>query len=295
MTAALETPTVQVVPAPPATREAGAEALREFITEHRRLLVLTGAGCSTESGIPDYRDAEGQWKRQRPIEFAPFMRDPLMRSRYWARSLVGWRSFGAAAPNDAHRALTRLERSGHLGLLVTQNVDGLHQAAGSRRVLDLHGRLDRVTCTTCRRTSARAAWQHLLETLNASWAGLDAPIAPDGDADLQAVDFTGFQVPGCPSCNGIVKPDVVFFGENVPPWRHTQATAALTRSDALLVVGSSLMVYSGYRYAVAAARLDKPIAAVNLGRTRADELLTLKVVAPVGRTLDTVSSCIPLT
>ncbi len=266
-----------------------AAALGDFLSRHRRVFVLTGAGCSTESGIPDYRDTNGDWKRQRPVEFQPFVRDPLMRSRYWARSLIGWRSFGSASPNAAHHALARLERTGPVGLLVTQNVDGLHQAAGSRRVIDLHGRLDRVACMGCRHASARAAWQHHLQTLNASWAGLDAPVAPDGDADLEGLDFSTFVVPGCPRCGGVVKPDVVFFGENVPPWRHAQATAALATSDAMLVVGSSLMVHSGYRYALAASRRGIPIAAVNLGRTRADHLLTLKVCASVGATLDGLS------
>jgi len=264
-------------------------SLQSFVDEHRRIFVLTGAGCSTESGIPDYRDTNGDWKRRRPIEFQPFMRDPTMRSRYWARSLLGWRSFGRAEPNSAHRSLATLEHAGRVGLLVTQNVDGLHQAAGSRRVIDLHGRLDRVVCTTCHGGWRRSAWQTHLEDRNAGWAGLDAPQAPDGDADLEGVDFESFEVPACPRCAGVIKPDVVFFGENVPVWRHTQANAALAASDAMLVIGSSLMVYSGYRYAVAAARQGKPIAAVNLGRTRADHLLALKVQAPVGEALDALA------
>ncbi|MBA2561124.1 MAG: NAD-dependent protein deacetylase [Propionibacteriales bacterium] len=274
-------------PAPPPADAALGDPgdLREFVARHPRLLVLTGAGCSTESGIPDYRDVTGAWKRQTPVEYLPFMRDPLMRSRYWARSLIGWRSFGGAAPNTAHHALASLERSGRVSLLVTQNVDGLHQAAGSRRVIDLHGRLDRVSCTTCRHSSDRAGWQRRLEERNASWINLDAPVGPDGDADLDGVDFAGFDVPGCPRCGGVVKPDVVFFGESVPPWRHTRTTAALTTSDAMLVVGSSLMVQSGYRHVAAAAQLGKPVAAVNLGRTRADHLFTLKVEAAVGATL----------
>jgi NAD-dependent SIR2 family protein deacetylase len=265
-----------------------AEDLRAFVEKSRRLFVLTGAGCSTDSGIPDYRDLDGSWKRQRPVQFVSFVRDPLMRRRYWARSLIGWRSFGGARPNAAHHALARLEATGHTGLLVTQNVDGLHQAAGSHRVIDLHGRLDRVTCMTCRHGAARSSWQRHLEDLNTEWTLLDAPIAPDGDADLDTIDFAAFDVPDCPRCGGIVKPDVVFFGESVPPWRHAQATAALATSDSMLVVGSSLMVHSGYRYAVAARRLGLPIAALNLGRTRADALLSLKVEAPAGETLDQI-------
>lgn len=276
----------------PATEPAAADTqtLAAALAAHRRMFVLTGAGCSTASGIPDYRDGDGQWKRHQPVLFQAFMGDPLTRARYWARSLVGWRSFGTAAPNDAHHALSALERSGRIGLLVTQNVDGLHQAAGSRRVLDLHGRLDRVHCMSCRQGSRRAAWQHLLEERNQRWAGLDAPVAPDGDADLGGLDFSAFDVPGCPNCGGIVKPDVVFFGEGVPVWRHAQATAALASSDAMLVAGSSLMVYSGYRYAVAAARLGKPVYAVNIGRTRADHLLTMKASAPVGGILSDLAT-----
>ena len=260
-------------------------ALREFLDRHPRVFVLTGAGCSTESGIPDYRSADGSWKRQQPVQFSAFMRDPAVRARYWARSLVGWRSLDSAQPNQCHHALAKLERSGRISLLATQNVDGLHQAAGSRRVIDLHGRIDRVTCMSCRRGGHRAVWQRGLEDLNSEWSGLDAPSAPDGDADLDGLDFGSFEVPGCPRCGGLVKPDVVFFGESVPPWRHAQATAALETSDAILVVGSSLMVHSGYRYALAAQRLGTPIAAVNLGVTRADTLFALKVEAPAGATL----------
>lgn len=263
--------------------------LADFMAEHDRIFVLTGAGCSTDSGIPAYRDANGEWQRQRPVQFQAFMTDAHVRARYWARSLIGWRSFGLARPNDAHVALAELERSGRIGLLVTQNVDGLHQAAGSHRVVDLHGRLDRVVCMACRSVSPRMAWQDLLAKRNDSWAGLEAPVAPDGDADLDGFDFDAFDVPACPSCGGVVKPDVVFFGEGVPPWRYAQATAALATSDAVLVVGSSLMVHSGYRYAVAAARLGKPLAAVNLGRTRADHLLRFKVAAPAGQTLRAAS------
>lgn len=278
-------PSQRLMPAPVGEPVAGdAEMLAEALRAHRRVFVLTGAGCSTASGIPDYRDTDGQWKRQRPVLFQAFMGDPPTRARYWARSLVGWRSLGSAAPNDAHRALTALEQSGRIGLLVTQNVDGLHQAAGSRRVIDLHGRLERVRCMSCRHSSPRAAWQHLLEQRNAGWAGIEAPVAPDGDADLDHVDFSSFDVPACSQCGGIVKPDVVFFGEGVPVWRHAQA------AEAMLVAGSSLMVYSGYRYAVAAARQGKPVYAVNVGRTRADHLLTLKVSTSTGPTLSDVAT-----
>jgi len=285
----LRDPSLQRMPTrPPGASDAlvgNVAALAEQLAGCRRLFVLTGAGVSTASGIPDYRDRDGVWKRQQPVQYRAFMDDPQMRARYWARSLIGWRSFGTAAPNAAHVALADLERAGVTGLLVTQNVDGLHQGAGARRVIDLHGRLDRVVCTSCRRTSARAGWQHLLESRNVDWVGLDAPPAPDGDADLVGPDFAAFDVPTCPGCRGIVKPDVVFYGEAVPAWRHTQAMASLATSEALLVVGSSLMVQSGFRYAVAADRLGLPLFAVNLGRTRADHLLRMTVDAPAGEAL----------
>lgn len=252
-------------------------ALREFVERHPRLFVLTGAGCSTASGIPDYRDADGEWKRAQPVTYQAFMGEEATRRRYWARSLVGWRHFGQASPNGTHRALAALEARGQLELLLTQNVDGLHQAAGSRAVVDLHGRLDQVRCMGCEARLPRAGFQQALEAANPGWSDLQADIAPDGDADLEAISFAGFVVPDCPHCGGLLKPDVVFFGENVPRPRVAQAQAALARADAMLVVGSSLMVYSGFRFVQAAARAGLPVAALNHGRTRADELLSLKV------------------
>src|SRR5579862_2419423 len=254
--------------------------LGEFIERHPRLFVLTGAGCSTDSGIPDYRDENGDWKRARPVMFQAFVGDLGTRRRYWARSLVGWRRFGHARPNGAHRALARLEQQGRTEVLVTQNVDGLHQSAGSAGVIDLHGRLDQVRCLGCERRSDRERLQQRLLELNPYWARLDAREAPDGDADLEGLDFSGFEVPACEDCGGLLKPDVVFFGESVPQERVAAALRAVQEADAVLVVGSSLMVYSGYRFAQAAAKAGKPIAAVNLGRTRADALLALKVNQP---------------
>ncbi len=259
--------------------------LQRFIESHPRLFVLTGAGCSTASGIPDYRDRDGQWKRTPPVTYGAFMGEPATRRRYWARSLVGWRRFGHAQPNATHHALAALERHGKLELLVTQNVDGLHQRAGNANVVDLHGRLDTVRCMACDWRGARHDFQRELVARNPHWAQLDAADAPDGDADLEHHDFAGFDVPPCPACGGIVKPDVVFFGENVPRERVAAAMDACLRADAMLVVGSSLMVYSGYRFAHAAAQAGRPVAAVTLGRTRADALLALKVDAPCEETL----------
>jgi NAD-dependent SIR2 family protein deacetylase len=262
------------------------DLLRCFIERHPRLFVLTGAGCSTDSGIPDYRDAEGNWKRAtRPVTLQAFLTDAAVRRRYWARSLVGWRHLGATRPNDAHRALARLQQEGRVERLVTQNVDRLHQAAGSPAVIDLHGRLDRVRCLGCERRSPRADLQEELLRRNPDWAVLEAGRAPDGDAELAAADLSGFEVPDCPACGGLVKPDVVFFGESVPPARVQMALQDLERADAMLVVGSSLMLYSGYRFAQRAAQLGRPIAAVNLGRTRADGLLSLKLAQPCAQAL----------
>jgi len=255
-------------------------SLQSFLDRHRRLFVLTGAGCSAGSGIPDYRDAEGKWKRKPPVTYQAFMGEETTRRRYWARSLIGWRSFRDAKPNGAHRALAQLEAMGKSEILLTQNVDRLHQAAGSARVIDLHGRLDLVRCMGCGARLSRDAFQEALSRLNAEWMDLEAADAPDGDADLEGADFSGFAAPECPHCCGVLKPDVVFFGENVPRDRVEAAREHVEEADAMLVVGSSLMVYSGFRFVEMAAGLGKPVAAVNLGRTRADDLLALKVEEP---------------
>jgi NAD-dependent SIR2 family protein deacetylase len=258
---------------------------REFIARYAKLFVLTGAGCSTDSGIPDYRDANGSWNRSPPVTFQSFMGSAAMRQRYWARSLIGWPRFRRAAPNKAHEALARFERQGYLEILVTQNVDGLHQAAGSLKVIDLHGRLDQVRCMDCDGLTSRKELQTELLRRNAAWSRLEGKLAPDGDADLDALPFGEFNVPSCARCGGVLKPNVVFFGESVPRPRVDAAMQGLERADAALVVGSSLMLYSGYRFVRAAAELGKPVAAVNVGLTRADDLLTLKVPEPCAEAL----------
>jgi NAD-dependent SIR2 family protein deacetylase len=251
--------------------------LRGFIEAHPRLAVLTGAGVSTGSGIPDYRDEQGEWKRARPVEFRPFMTDASVRQRYWARSTVGWPIISRAQPNGAHRALARLEATGTVQLLITQNVDGLHSAAGSRNVIDLHGRLEVVRCMQCGHALPRAELQRQLLGGNPQWSELEGRVAPDGDVDIEGREYSGFVVPDCAQCGGILKPDVVFFGEPVPRDRVDRAFEGVAQADALLVVGSSLMVFSGFRFAEAAAAAGKPVAAINLGRTRADPLLALKI------------------
>jgi NAD-dependent SIR2 family protein deacetylase len=266
--------------------------LRELMRSSRRLLVLTGAGCSTESGIPDYRDETGAWKRIPPVQLRDFLTSGEARRRYWARSVVGWPVVARARPNAAHRALARLERSGHVADLITQNVDGLHQRAGSRAVIDLHGRLDEVECLSCGAAHSRADLQNELVALNADFTGRSSAAAPDGDADLRDGEYSSFRVPGCARCGGLLKPRVVFFGEAVPRARVEHALACLHEADALLVVGSSLMVWSGYRFARASREHGIPLAIVNLGRTRADELATLRVQARCGEVLTALAEAL---
>jgi NAD-dependent SIR2 family protein deacetylase len=265
------------MPSEPVIGHRGDDRLIEFVERHSRLFVLTGAGCSTESGIPDYRDAEGGWKRAAPVMLQAFMGDTAVRRRYWARSLVGWQRLRAARPNDAHHALASLQRQQRVECLVTQNVDRLHQLAGSADAIDLHGRIDLVRCMSCQVRQPREQLQAELLKLNPACAALGAQAAPDGDAELTALDFSSFRVPPCSRCGGMLKPDVVFFGESVPQQRVQTSMRHLKQADAVLVVGSSLMVYSGYRFVQAAASSGKPIVAVNLGSTRADPLLQFKV------------------
>ena len=255
------------------------EQLGAWLAAHPRLFVLTGAGVSTGSGIPDYRDQNGEWKRPAPVQYRDFVDHSSTRQRYWARSLVGWPWFRDAGPNACHRTLAQWEQAGLISHLVTQNVDRLHQRAGSRRVIDLHGRLDRVVCLECSAPAERAWMQDALLAANPGFAAGAPKMAPDGDADLDQVDFSRFRVPGCPRCGGTLKPDVVFFGETIPRPRVEQSIDRLLDSEALLVIGSSLMVYSGFRFCRLAAEHGIPIAAINPGRTRADDLLELKLSA----------------
>ena len=270
--------------------EALVERLGAFLEEHPGLMVLTGAGCSTDSGIPDYRDARGAWKRAPPVQFHDFVHHARVRRRYWVRSLIGWPAVREARPNAAHNALARLQRARVVSALVTQNVDGLHQRAGSEQVIDLHGRLDTIVCLQCGARSRREDFQRELEARNPEFAAPHASPAPDGDADVPGADFDAFRVPDCPDCAGTLKPDVVFFGEAVPRERVDRVHAALAGARALLVVGSSLMVYSGYRFARAAHEAGKPLAALNMGRTRADAELALKLSVPCAPLLDAVAN-----
>lgn len=262
----------------------GVRSLRDWLAGRRAVFVLTGAGCSTASGIPDYRDENGEWKRRRPIMFQAFRDEPATYRRYWARAYAGWSRFTAAAPSAAHHALAAWEAAGTLAQLTTQNVDRLHQRAGSRAVIDLHGRLDVVACLGCGMRTSRAHLQDIMAADNPRWTA-SVVAAPDGDADIAVDAINTFTPPRCPQCNGLVKPDVVFFGENVPAERYQAARAALARADALLVAGSSLMVYSGFRFVQQAREAGLPIAIVNRGRTRADDVADLKVEGDVGAIL----------
>ena len=250
--------------------------LTEFFASHERVFVLTGACVSTASWIPDYRDHNGEWKHQKPMEYRDFVGSVAARQRYWARSYFGWRHFSRAAPNPAHQALAGLEQLGRLVHTVTQNVDGLHQRAGSRLLTELHGSLSSVDCLDCGGRFARPDLQQALLQRNPQLSTLSGEITPDGDARLRDFDETHLDIPACRCCGGILKPAVVFFGESVPRDRVQQCRDALAVADALLVVGSSLMVYSGFRFVREAAQMGIPIVAVNRGRTRADELLHFK-------------------
>jgi len=263
----------------------------------RPFVALVGAGCSTESGIPDYRGPGGDRTPVRPIMYQDFIRSADTRARYWARSAVGWRRVAGARPNPAHRALADLEAAGAMPGVITQNVDGLHARAGSRRVVELHGSLSEVVCLDCGARESRAdmqrrllernpAWaDHVRRTEGASRADRAMPATPDGDAAVPDELTRGFVVPDCRACGGVLKPDVVFFGENVPASVVEAAWAVYEEAEAILVVGSSLTVYSGRRFTDRAARDGRPVAVVNLGPTRADEQAAIRVEGRVGEVL----------
>jgi len=255
----------------------GADRLRDFFSAHRRILVLTGAGISTASGIPDYRGRDGVRRGKAPVQGPEFRKLEAVRKRYWARSMIGYATMARAHPNPAHLALASLQASGKLAPLMTQNVDGLHQRAGSSDVLELHGSIHHVVCLDCHAQFSRAEVQAMLLALNPDHAGTLAVAAPDGDAHVEPEQLERFALPHCPHCGGTLKPDVVFFGDGVASATTVEAVRRVDDADALLVVGSSLMVFSGYRFARMAAAAHKPVAAINLGITRADDLLSLKI------------------
>jgi len=264
----------------PATLEDLAHCLRG-----RRLAVLTGAGVSTESGIPDYRSPEASKRVRRPIHGPEFVRSEALRRRYWARSMVGWPRFREARPGPSHLAIAQLEAAGVVRGLVTQNVDRLHHVAGSRRVIELHGALAETVCLDCGCIEDRDRLQERMRELNPSWLDGPSPMAPDGDADLPDELIEGFVTPACVQCDGVLKPNVVFFGHNVAKPVVEQAFAMIDEAEALLVAGTSLAVFSGYRFLLRAAERNIPIGIVNRGPVRGEERATVKVDGGTGDTL----------
>lgn len=258
----------------------------------RRVAALTGAGCSTESGIPDYRGPETRRRATNPVQGREFALSAEARQRYWARAAIGWERFSRARPNPAHHALARLEARGVLAGIVTQNVDGLHYAAGSRRVVELHGTLAEARCLACGVVEPRANLQARLLAANPGWLHLAAELTPDGDADLPPEHVGRFRVAPCFRCDGPLKPGVVFFGEGVPRAVVEDAYTIVDGADALLVVGSSLAVFSGYRFVRRAEERGTPIAMVNLGPARGEELCAVKVDARAGEVLPLLAAAL---
>ena len=253
------------------------EHLSEYFQRYTQWVVLTGAGVSVASGIPTYRDVNGSWLRNRPIQHQEFVRHFSSRQRYWGRSMIGWPGVRDAQPNAMHLALTRFEAAGYADLLITQNVDRLHQRAGYRRAVDLHGRLDRVKCLDCGAGYEREYVQGHLIRLNPQHHQFAAAARPDGDADLADEDVANIRVFDCEACGGTLMPDVVFFGGTIPRERVQHCETAVASAQGLLVVGSSLQVYSGYRFCKQAIALGKQLIIINEGKTRADDLATLKI------------------
>ncbi|MFJ5711804.1 NAD-dependent protein deacetylase [Streptomyces sp. NPDC093105] len=254
-----------------------------------RVVVLSGAGISTESGIPDYRGEGGSLSRHTPMTYQDFTGGAPARRRYWARSHLGWRTFGRARPNDGHRAVAAFGRAGLLTGVITQNVDGLHQAAGSDGVVDLHGSLDRVVCLGCGDVSARRELARRLEEANPGFDPVPAAMNPDGDADLTDEQVAGFHVVPCVVCGGVLKPDVVFFGETVPAARVERCRELVREAASVLVLGSSLTVMSGLRFVRQAAEAGTPVVIVNRDPTRGDKLAAARVALPLGKALTTVA------
>ncbi len=265
------------------------EALVE-LCRGRRLAVLTGAGVSTESGIPDYRGPETRRRARNPIRFQQFMKNESMRRRYWARAMVGWEKFANKEPNPAHYAIASMEQDGILTGLITQNVDRLHHAAGSRSIVELHGSMHEVVCLDCGDVSSRATLQARLAAKNPGWVGRHAEMAPDADAEVD--DTESFEVVECAKCGGPLKPWVVFFGESVPKPRVEQAMTMVDDAEILLVVGSSLAVFSGYRFVRHASKKEQPVAIVNLGETRGDSHACVRVEEKAGTLLPKLAAAL---
>lgn len=275
---------------PSASHGEAADQLAQFLQRHPDVLLLTGAGISTASGIPDYRDSDGVRRGNAPVQGPDFRRQPAVQRRYWARSMVGYPTLSRAQANPGHLAIAQLARQGKVGSLVTQNVDGLHQQAGSTGVTELHGSIHAVVCLDCHAHYARRTVQDMLEYDNPQMVGATATPAPDGDALLEPTQLASFVVPRCLHCGGTLKPDVVFFGDGVPAACAAEAAQKMQDASALLVIGSSVMVYSSFRLCRMAAESGKPVAAINLGKTRADDLLAFKLDTPAQDILPLVAA-----
>ena len=268
------------------------EALADLLA-YQDVAVLTGAGCSTASGIPDYRGPKTRDNGHEPMTYQEFTRSAAKRRRYWARSMAGWPKFRTAGCNDTHRAIAELEAAGTVTGVITQNVDRLHHRAGSERVVELHGALADVRCLECGARTDRDAMQQRLADRNAEWAGRVGALRPDGDVELPDAVPRDFEVPACRQCDGLLKPDIVFFGENVSDDVVTRAWSLLYDADALLVVGSSLTVWSGYRFVRKAAQRRMPVGIINIGETRGDEEAWVKVEARVGEGMVRLAEALP--
>jgi NAD-dependent SIR2 family protein deacetylase len=278
-----------VTPLAPSPRPAPAFGVLVDLVAAGNAVVLSGAGLSTESGIPDYRGPTGRARRATPMTYQAFTASAAARQRYWARSHLGWQHITRATPNQGHYAVAELTQRGLVAGVITQNVDGLHQAAGASRVTELHGSLHRVICLSCGQRTGRAELHARLEAANPSWAPSAAAINPDGDAVLGDEATGSFQVVDCTWCHGLLKPDVVFFGENVPRPRVEACYAMVAAARSLIVLGSSLTVMSGLRFVRHAARLGSPVVIVNQGTTRGDQFATATLDAPLGETLDALA------
>ena len=252
------------------------DVLQDFLADKRNLIVLSGAGISVGSGIPTYRDKAGNWKRSNPIQHKDFMSKKLARQRYWLRSFSGWPAVASAVPTPSHNVIAELEGCKIVQMVVTQNVDRLHQQAGSQNVIDLHGRLDEVVCMSCQKITARNTLQSKLELLNPS-VSQQGNIAPDGDADVPEKLVPGFVVPPCENCGGILKPNVVFFGDSVNKAIVQSVYDGIDDSDGMLIVGTSLKVFSGYRFCRYATQQRKAIASINPGLSRGEDLIQVIV------------------
>nr|XP_014092993.1 NAD-dependent protein deacylase Sirt4 [Bactrocera oleae] len=275
----------QYVPKHNPVLEEDIKRLQDFLMSKSNIVVLTGAGISTESGIPDYRsEGVGLYARtnHKPIQHMEFVRSAEVRQRYWARNFVGWPSFSATEPNHTHHAVARFEREGRIQSVVTQNVDRLHTKAGSKNVIELHGSGYVVKCLSCEYRIDRHKFQDILNSLNPEFRDAPDMIRPDGDVEIPVEYVANFRIPPCPQCSGQLKPEIVFFGDNVPKQRVEQIAEMIYNGDGLLVLGSSLLVFSGYRMVLQTKDLNLPVAIVNIGETRADHLADLKLSAKCG-------------